>query len=157
MKYEFFMRDDTDSRILRLLQETPELPLAELAEACGLTSGRVGRKLDRLRETGIIQGQQVIIDWQALGYAVQVSLRVTLDKTEARAFDDFIEAARHVPEVIEIQTFLGRVDVRLSVIARDLPHYQALYRAQILTLPHIADIESLMTIATVKSDEALPI
>lgn len=151
------MLDDTDRRLLRRLQEMPDLSVADLAEACGLTAGKAGRRLDRLRETGVLLRQEVRIDWQALGYAVQVSLRVTLDKTDARAFDDFIEAARDVPEVIEIQTFLGRVDVRLSVIAQDLAHYQGLYRSRILTLPHIADIESLMTIATVKSEEALPI
>jgi Lrp/AsnC family transcriptional regulator len=88
---------------------------------------------------------------------VSVSLRITLDKTVSRAFDDFIAAARAVPEVIEIQTFLGRVDVRLSLIARDLPDYQRIYREQVLTLPHIADIEALMTVATVKSDESLPL
>ena len=86
-----------------------------------------------------------------------MSLRVTLDKTVARAYDDFLIAARMVPEVLEIQTFLGRVDVRLSVIARDLAHYQVLYRDRILTLPHIADIETLMHIARVKSEEALPL
>jgi len=84
-------------------------------------------------------------------------LRITLDKTQARAFDEFLAGAREVPEVIEIQTFLGRVDVRLSVIARDMPHYQTLYRERILTLPHIADIEALMHIARVKSDRDLPI
>ena len=62
-----------------------------------------------------------------------------------------------MPEVLEIQTFLGRVDVRLSVIARDMADYQAIYRNRILTLPHIADIEPLMHITRVKSDEALPV
>jgi Lrp/AsnC family transcriptional regulator len=88
---------------------------------------------------------------------VEVSLRVTLDKTQSRAFDEFIEAARDIPEVTEIQTFLGRVDVRLSVIAKDMGHYQEVYRSRILTLPHIADIESLMHVARIKSDESLPI
>ena len=103
------------------------------------------------------RGSHIVIDWKALGYTVSVSLRITLDKTVSRAFDDFIAAARAVPEVIEIQTFLGRVDVRLSLIARDLPDYQRIYREQVLTLPHIADIEALMTVATVKSDESLPL
>jgi Lrp/AsnC family transcriptional regulator, cysteine-sensing transcriptional activator len=84
-------------------------------------------------------------------------LRITLEKTQARAFDEFLEAAREVPEVLEIQTFLGRVDVRLSLIARDLAHYQQVYRSRILTLPHIADIEALMHIARVKNDEGLPL
>jgi Lrp/AsnC family transcriptional regulator len=106
---------------------------------------------------GILTGQQAVIDWQALGYAVEVSLRITLDKTVTRAFDDFLEAAREIPEVLEIQTFLGRVDLRLSVIARDMAHYQQLYRTRILTLPHIADIEALMHVARIKSDEVLPV
>ena len=59
--------------------------------------------------------------------------------------------------MIEIQTFLGRVDVRLSLIARDLADYQRIYREQVLELPHIADIEALMTVATVKGDESLPL
>jgi len=105
----------------------------------------------------VLRGSHIVIDWKALGYTVSVSLRITLDKTVSRAFDDFIAAARAVPEVIEIQTFLGRVDVRLSLIARDLPDYQRIYREQVLTLPHIADIEALMTVATVKSDESLPL
>ncbi len=49
-----------------------------------------------------------------------------------------------------IETFLGRVDVRLNVIARDMAQYQEIYRSRILTLPHIADIEALMLIATIK-------
>jgi len=101
-------------------------------------------------EDGIIQGQEVVIDWAALGYSVQVALRITLDKTVPRAFDEFIAAARAVHEVLEIQTFLGRVDVRLLLIAKDLPDYQRIYRAEVLTLPHIADIEALMTVAHVK-------
>jgi len=110
-----------------------------------------------MRASGIILGSRAVIGWQALGYSISVSLRITLDKTQSRAFDDFIAAARRVPEVIEIQTFLGRVDVRLSLIARDLPDYQRIYREAVLPLPHIADIEALMTVSSVKSDESLPI
>ncbi len=151
------MLDDLDRRILRHLQADPVQSLPDLADRIGLTSSRLSRRLDKLRESGVIRGQHAVIDWRALGYSVEVSLRVTLDKTQTRAFDEFIEAARDIPEVIEIQTFLGRVDVRLSVIARDMPHYQDIYRTRILILPHINDIEALMHVARIKSDERLPI
>lgn len=152
-----FMLDDVDRRILRLMQADPDVPLPNLAETLGMTVGRLGRRLDKLREDGVLLGHEAVINWKALGFDVAVSLRVTLDKTAPRAFDDFIEQARTVPEVIEIQTFLGQVDVRLHLVARDLPHWQSIYREQILVLPHIADIEALMTVASVKSDEALPL
>uniref|UniRef100_UPI004048510D Lrp/AsnC family transcriptional regulator n=1 Tax=Yoonia sp. TaxID=2212373 RepID=UPI004048510D len=102
-------------------------------------------------------GGGAVVCLAALGHTVQVSLRITLDKTVSRAFDDFLAAARLVPEVLEIQTFLGRVDVRLSLVARDLSHYQQIYRKQVLTLPHIADIEALMTVAEIKSNRVLPL
>ena len=151
------MLDDTDRRLLRHLQDDPSLVLPELAELCGLTAGRAGRRIEKLREAGIIKGQEAVIDWKALGFSVEVSLRITLDKTAPSAFDEFLAAARGVAEVIEIQTFLGRVDVRLHIVARDLGHWQTIYRDKVLTLPHIADIEALMTVATVKMDEALPL
>lgn len=151
------MLDDLDRRILRLMQNDPEQSLPDLANLLGMTPARLSRRLDKLREAGIYRGQRAVIDWRALGFTVEVSLRITLDKTQTRAFDDFIEAARAIPEVIEIQTFLGRVDVRLSVIARDMADYQQIYRAHILTLPHISDIEALMHVARIKSDETLPL
>ncbi|WP_171239460.1 Lrp/AsnC family transcriptional regulator [Ruegeria sp. HKCCA5491] len=151
------MLDDVDRRILRHFQSDPTLSTAELAERSRISASLCWRRIEKMQEAGVVEGQEAIIDWAALGYAVEVSLRVTLDKTQPRAFDEFTAAARQVPEVIEIQTFLGRVDVRLSILARDMSHYQKLYRDQILTLPHIADIEALMHIARVKSEVALPV
>ncbi|MGB3313801.1 MAG: Lrp/AsnC family transcriptional regulator [Albidovulum sp.] len=149
--------DDTDRRILRQLLAEPGLATADLADRAGVTAATAWRRLEKLSESGVLKGQHAVIDWRALGWAVEVSLRFTLDKTNPRAFDEFLDAAREVPEVIEIQTFLGRVDIRLNVIAREMSHYQAVYRDRILTLPHIADIESLMLVSTIKDKGSLPL
>jgi Lrp/AsnC family transcriptional regulator len=151
------MLNDTDRRILRNMQAEPDLSAADLAARAGVTAAVCWRRLEKMRENGVLIGQEAVIDWRALGYEVEVALRFTLDKTQRNAFDEFLTAAREVPEVIEIQTFLGRVDVRLNVLARDMAHYQELYRTRILTLPHINDIEALMQIATIKSGEVLPL
>ncbi len=154
---EVFMLDDLDRRILRHMQATPEKSIPDLADAIRVTTSRLTRRLEKLKESGVMRGQCAKVGWHNLGYALEVSLRVTLDKTQSRAFDDFIAAAREIPEVLEIQTFLGQVDVRLSIIAKDMEHYQEIYRAKVLTMPHIADIEALMLVARIKSDESLPL
>jgi Lrp/AsnC family transcriptional regulator len=133
------------------------MPLSDLAERAATTPSVASRRLSRMRSDGTIVSKTVLIDWAALGYEVEVSLRVTLDKTQPRAFDAFIDATRDVPEVIEIQTFLGRVDVRLSVVARDMADYQQVYRDRILTLPHIAEVEALMHVARIKTNAGVPI
>jgi Lrp/AsnC family transcriptional regulator len=149
--------DDTDRRILRHWLAEPGLDRAALAERAGVTGATLWRRLERLRSGGVIRAESAVIDWRALGYAVEVSLRFTLDKTNPRAFDEFIAAAREVPEVIAIETFLGRVDVRLNVIARDMGHWTGVYRDRILTLPHIAEVEALMLVATIKDSAGLPL
>ncbi|MFD0982480.1 Lrp/AsnC family transcriptional regulator [Tropicimonas aquimaris] len=151
------MLDDLDRRLLRHLQPDPGIAIADLANAAGTTPSVCSRRLTRMRDRGILKGQEAVIDWHALGYQVHVSLRISLDKTQSNAFDVFIREARKVPEVLEIQTFLGRVDLRLVIIARDMAHYQHLYRTRILTLPHIADVEALVHVATIKSREILPL
>ncbi len=149
--------DEADRRILRHYLAEPGLERAVLAERAGVTAATLWRRLERLRAGGVIRAEAAVIDWRALGYGVEVSLRFTLDKTNPRAFDEFIAAAREVPEVVTIETFLGRVDVRLTVIARDMGQYQEIYRRRILTLPHIAELEALMLIATIKDQDGLPI
>lgn len=148
--------DDTDRRVLRHVLADPDLGNAALAERAGVTQATLWRRLDRLKSAGLIR-PRARIDWRKLGYEVEVSLRFTLDKTDPRAFDAFIAAARLVPEVVGIETFLGRVDVRLNVIARDMTHWQDIYRARILPLPHIAEVEALMLISTIKEGEGLPL
>ena len=151
------MLDDLDRRLLRLLQDDASLGSTELASYAGASAASCWRRIERMQRDGIITGYRVEIAPKALGLMVEVSLRVSLDKTQSNAFDEFIKQARKIRHVNEIQTFLGRVDVRLNVLARDMAHYQEIYRRQILALPHIADIEALMLVANVKNSEALPL
>ncbi len=147
--------DETDRRILRHFLADPAMARADLAARAGVTTATLWRRLERLTADGMISRPRARIDWKSLGYGVEVSLRFTLDKTNPRAFDEFIAAARLVPQVVAIETFLGRVDVRLNVIARDMGEYQQIYREKILALPHIAEVEALMLIATIKDSEGL--
>ena len=149
------MLDEADRRILRHILADADVDSATLAARAGVTPATLWRRREKLRAAGILQGIEARIDWRALGYAVEVSLRFTLDKTEPRAFDAFTAAARKVPEVTEIQTFLGSVDLRLSVIARDMEHWQQIYRDSILGLPHVTDIEPLMLVSTIKDSTEL--
>lgn len=149
--------DEADRRILRHYLNDPAQDRATLAEVAGVTPATLWRRLERMTAAGLISRPKARIDWKRLGYSVEVSLRFTLDKTNPRAFDEFIDAARRVPEVVAIETFLGRVDVRLNVIATDMAAYQLIYRTQILALPHIAEVEALMLIATIKDSEGLPL
>jgi len=149
--------DNIDRRLLRHLQEDGSLTMVELSSRAGLSAGACWRRVEKMEAAGVIEGRDVVINHSAMGYAVEVFLRITLDKTQGNAFDEFTKAARDIPEVGAIQTLLGRVDIRMDVRARDLSHYQEIYKERILALPHINDVEALMLISEVKNTEALPL
>ena len=149
--------DDIDRRLLRLLQEDASLSTADLAEQAGLSAGPCWRRIEKMETAGVIKGRRIRLNHKALGLGVEVFLRITLDKTAGNAFDEFLREARKIPEVAGIQTLLGRVDVRMDVRARDLAHYQDIYKPRILALPHLLDIEALMLVSEVKNTERLPI
>ena len=88
--------DETDRRILRHYLDAPAQDRAQLAAKAGVTGATLWRRLDRLAEAGLIGPARARINWRKLGYEVEVSLRFTLDKTDSRAFDEFIAAARLV-------------------------------------------------------------
>ena len=115
------------------------------------------RKIEKLHQLGIIKGFVANINWRRLGYELEVSLRITLDKTQKDAFETFLVGARKIKEVNEIQTFLGRVDVRLNILAKNLEHYQSIYRDEILKLPCISEVEELMLISDIKKTNTLPV
>ena len=68
------MLDDTDRRILRQYQAAPELSGQELAARAGVTATTLARRLEKMRADGVLRGARAVIDWAALGYAVEVSL-----------------------------------------------------------------------------------
>ena len=151
------MLDDTDRRILRQMQADPAASVATVAQRAGLSHAPCWRRIARMERDGVIKGRQILIDQRKLGLEVQVFLRITLDKTARNAFDAFVAEARTIPEVTAIQTLLGRVDIRMDVTARDLAHYQQIYRDRIMALPHILDLESLMLVSELKNTQAVPV
>ena len=90
------MLDDTDRRILRQYQAEPDAPVADLASRAGVTPSTWGRRLDRMRRDGVIEGLEAVIDWRALGYEITVSLRFPLDKIVPRGIEEFLDAARAI-------------------------------------------------------------
>ena len=101
-----------EKRLIRNIMDDPNAGTAKLAERVGMSTTACWRKIEKLQQLGIIKGLVANINWRRLGYELEVSLRITLDKTQKDAFETFLVGARKIKEVNEIQTFLGRVDVR---------------------------------------------
>lgn len=151
------MMNSEDRRILRHWQNHPQLSKRALADELSLSLPRVVRRIEAMKADNVIIGRRAEIDWRAFGYNILVFLRVNLDKTAPNAWQEFLEQAKAIEEIVVIESLLGRVDVRMNVRARDLTHYQEIYIHKILNLPHIQDVESLLMVSELKHSALVPL
>ncbi|WP_339851378.1 Lrp/AsnC family transcriptional regulator [Roseovarius nubinhibens] len=149
--------DDTDLRILRVLQSEGNLNAAELAKRVGLSQSPVWRRLSRMEEEGIIQDRVVVLDPKKLGYETVVFVRIKLSEHGRKSLEDFAAQASKIPEVQVVQLLLGDIDFRLRIIVRDLEHYHQLMNNKLVMLPGVQEIQSSVLLHEYKSTRALPL
>ncbi len=109
--------DETDRRILTVLDRDPRRPVALIAQDLGLARGTVHARLDRLRIRRVSARPQ-----RAHPSAGSGARRRGLDPRRARSAPDHrraIDALSRVPEVLECFAPAGDTDLLLRVVAKD--------------------------------------
>ncbi|EMU5679125.1 winged helix-turn-helix transcriptional regulator, partial [Pseudomonas aeruginosa] len=71
--------DMYDQRILALLQEESSLSTAEIAERIGLSQSPCWRRIQRLKEEGVIRKQVTLLDRKKIGLNTQVFAQIKLN------------------------------------------------------------------------------
>ena len=134
--------DDTDRAILTLLARDAGQGAGAVGRACGLSQPAAWRRIKRLRDAGVIKGQRLVLDREALGFGVTVFLGVKLATKGRVSLEDFERAVGAIPEVQTVEHVLGLYDYRLRVVARDLPDFERVLRRRIMTLPGAGEVEA---------------
>jgi Lrp/AsnC family leucine-responsive transcriptional regulator len=105
--------DDTDIRILGLLQDDCRTPLARLGEQVGLSPPAVLERIKKLEAAGVITGYHAIIDGRRLGLDVTAFIGViTSDPDSIDGFEREVTALEDVLECHHVTgafTFLVKV------------------------------------------------
>ena len=114
--------DSIDRALLRLLHEDGRRTFADMADRVGLSTAATKRRVDRMRESGVITGFTVQVDHRKLGWAVEAFSEVRYAGTTN--VSDIVETASRQPEVQAVYTVAGDLDALVQVRVRDLDHLQ---------------------------------
>lgn len=134
--------DDVDRAILAALSRDATQTAAAIGGRIGLSQPATWRRIKRLRDDGILVGQRISLDAQALGFGVTVFLGVKLATKGRVSLEDFERAVTAIPEVQLVEHVLGLYDYRLRVVARDLADFERVLRRRVMTLPGVGDVEA---------------
>lgn len=148
--------DNTDRRILDILQSDAGLSMNELADRTSLSKTAVWRRVRSLEQQGVIRRRVTLLDAEALGFSLTVFALVRTNQHSDQWFASFRRAVESIPEILEFHRTSGDIDYLLKVVARDMRHYDEIYMRLIRELD-FADISSTFVMETLTARTELPI
>lgn len=149
--------DDTDRRILSLLQENASLSISELADRLGMTPPPCWRRVRRLKEKKILDKPVWLVDPKAVGLTVTIYAAVKLATHDSKATAAFRTRIQGMPEVLECYILLGSPDALLKIVVPDMNHYEALFYARLSQIPGVREVTSSVVMTEVKRTTRVPV
>lgn len=149
--------DDFDRKILRILQSDGRVTNQQLAEHVGLSPAASWRRVKALEESGVIRGYSARLDPQLVNLGMCVLLNVSLTRHAKDVTQDFINAVKDRPEVLQCWALTGDYDFTLRVVSPDMAAFDRFLEDFIFTLPGVSQVKSNIALRQIKDDTALPI
>lgn len=142
--------DQTDLKILRILQQNARLTNKELAAQVNLSTTPVFERLKRLERNGYIKKYVAVLDAEKLNRGFIVFCNVKMRRLSKEIARDFMERMLNIPEVTECYNISGQFDYMLKIHAPDMRHYQEFVLNQLGTIENLGSLESTFVMDTVK-------
>ena len=150
--------DETDKKLLSVLQQRGKLSAQELSDAAGVSSSATcWRRLKGLEEAGYIKGYRAILERKKLGYNVCAFVHLSIERQYKDNIDEIEAKILHHPEVQECYATTGDSDFTLRVLAKDIDNYDAFMQKFLFELPGVSQIRSSIALREIKQTTEIPI
>lgn len=149
------MIDETDIRILSLLQDNARVPNAEIARQLGMAPSAILERIRKLEERGIIRGYPAEVDPKALGFGLMAYVFVRADDRGGGL--DTGEALAAIPEVLEVHHIAGEDCFLAKVRTADTEALGALLRERVGQIASVRSTRTTIVLGTLKDDTRLPL
>ena len=149
--------DRTDRQMLEVLQAEGRLSNAELAERIHLSQSACLRRLQRLEQSGVIDGYAAILDPHAIQRPTTVFIEITLNSQRDAALDAFERAVQACPDILECHLMSGDADYLLRVAVANTEDYERVHRKHLAAFPHVARIRSMFALRSVLKRRGYPL
>jgi len=149
--------DRTDRAILKALQRDASISNVALAEKVKLSAPACLRRVERLKQVGLIKGIVALLDNVALDAGMVVLIGVVLDRSTPESFAAFEAAAQKVSGCMECHVVTGEFDYFMLIRTKDSNSFNRLHAEQLLYLPGVRQIRSFMGLRQVLSTTHIPL
>ncbi|MEX3957102.1 Lrp/AsnC family transcriptional regulator [Trinickia sp. EG282A] len=149
--------DRIDRAILKHLQHDASISNVALAAKVKLSPPACLRRVERLKESGLIRGVVALLEPKAIGAGMLVVIGIVLDRSTPETFAEFEKAARNISGCMECHVVTGEFDYFMLVRTRDSDSFNRLHAEQLLYLPGVRQIRSFMVLKEILSTTEFPL
>jgi len=148
--------DETDRRILKVLQKDAALSMDAVAERVHLSRNACWRRIKQMEEAGILKGRVALVDPSKVGLGLQALVMIRTHHHDPDWLKRFEKVVRDMPEIVGAHRMSGDLDYVLRVRVADVAGYDDFYQRLIAKLP-IADISASFVMEDLKDTTELPV
>lgn len=149
------MIDDTDKKILTILQDNGRITNSKLAQKVGLSPPAVLERVRRLESSGVIDKYVAILDRKQTGFDIQTIVMVCVSHHQIASLKNVIERLTGMDEVVECHQLTGEIDFLLKVIVKDMDAYTDFVNNKLSGIPGIQNVKTSFILETMKSSTSL--
>lgn len=136
--------DDLDKDILRIIIKNARIPFAEVAEACGVSRAAIHQRVQKLMDTGVIEGSGYSVDEKKLGFDTCTYIGLRLEK--GSLYKSVAAELKKLPEVTECHFTTGPYTMLIKLYARNNEHLMELLNDKIQEIRGIVSTETLISL-----------
>lgn len=148
--------DKIDAKILWLLQHDASVGLNDIAREVNLSPTPCWRRIQKLREDGVIQRQVALCDAAKLNLGLTAFVMIRASQHNDAWTTRFLKSVTSIPEIVEIYRMAGDVDYLLKVVVADIAGYDSVYK-RLIKFAELRDVSASFAMEVVKHTTALPV
>lgn len=115
--------DNTNLRLLELLQQDAKMTFSELARTLNRAESTIRERIMMMEQRGVIRGYRTVVDYAKVGFPVRALVELECDMQTLPALTQKLKA---IPNVARAAVMTGANPVSIEVFAEDLPKLEQL-------------------------------
>ena len=146
--------DYIDHQILAALKADARKAFSKIASDLQISNSLVHQRIKRMKEDGIIQRADLILDEKKIGYSTKAYVGIRLK--EARFAEKVVQALEDILEVTECNYVSGKYAIFALIYAKDNDHLRSILYNQIHEIEGVGGTDSCICFTT-NFDRTAPI
>ncbi|HNI45187.1 MAG: Lrp/AsnC ligand binding domain-containing protein [Chitinophagales bacterium] len=144
MKAKNYDLDNLDLQILSILMDDSRVTYSQIGKALFVSPGTVHVRVQKLEQMGVIKRQQIVVDYEKLGYDVTAFIGIYLQKSSL--YEEVVTELQAMHEVVSINYTTGNYSMFVKIICRDTNHLKLVLHDKIQHINGIQRTETFISL-----------